>query len=111
MIFILVLDSVPTHALLLKTVVPLYASHWKTIGLLLGIRSLDLRIIELGASDEESCLHVLLLQWLGNNPYVTWKTIIAVVDRIEDAHGKIFLCIFACVYVHMHTNSNNAKAH
>ena len=109
--FFLVLNSQPTHGLLLKTVVPLYASHWKTIGLLLSIRSLDLRIIELSASDEENCLYRVLSKWLEKTRNATWKTIIAIVDHIEDAHSKIFLCMFACVYIHTHTNSDNAKVY
>ena len=91
--------------------VPLYASHWKAIGLLLGIPSLDLRIIELSASDEKDCLYRVLSQRLINNRNTTWKMIIAIVDHIEDAHSKIFLCMFACVYIHTHTNSYNAKVH
>ena len=60
------------------------ASHWKTIGTLLGLES---RLLDKIKSDEEGahdCLQKMLSEWLKQaDPPPTWKDITNAVERVD----------------------------
>ena len=66
------------------------ASHWKTIGTLLGLES---RLLEKIKSDEEGAhdrLQKMLSEWLKQaDPPPTWKNITEAVERVDATKAQV----------------------
>ena len=78
--------------------VPQYVPYWRTTGLLLGVSGLRLEIINMNfPSVNEKCFQ-MLLYWLRTDRSATWKTLITVVDHLEDTNGRYsYVCLHAYV--------------
>ena len=60
------------------------ASHWKTIGTLLGVDDHKINSIKSDQNDVNDCLREMLLQWDKQiNPPPTWKQLANVIKHID----------------------------
>ena len=67
---------------LCKYVVPLYAAHWKKIGIFLNIKSGQLEVIKLdNPTDTNGCCINLFEKWLLGTDDVTWKKMFEAIDE------------------------------
>jgi len=66
---------------LTEEIVPEYATKWKLIGTLLGVRNGDLEIIEYNnPRNVAECCRSMLQRWLEEDSEATWKKIIKVIN-------------------------------
>ena len=86
----------------MKNLFPQYAMYWRKIGLSLGILEPVLDNIDADHPYVKEKFHGVLMRWVEIYPNATWRAIITVVDHLEDAHRKIFLYMFTCIYVQLY---------
>ena len=107
----LVVNSQPKLKDLYNLITPEYATNWRNIGILLGIKKNTLDGIEQNCSSNVSwCCNELLEIWLENDADASWKKIIKVIDsssvvstpntNIATASQQVLpgKCIF--IYIH-----------
>jgi len=71
---LLTVTSVPLLEELYEHVTPLYATEWRTIGALLGLRSEDIKIIEYdNISGAVPCCNAMWQKWLEVDVTATWE--------------------------------------
>jgi len=62
---------------LYEKITPEYATVWKKIGVLLGLRPEDLNIIEYNNNNKdnkaESCCNAMFEKWLNTDPSASWE--------------------------------------
>ena len=64
------------------------ATHWRNIGVLLGIKNDDLHAINLNVK-EDDCLREMLSLWLKNkNPLPTWSILAGAVEYYDSAKAQ-----------------------
>ena len=67
---------------LCRYVLPLYAAHWKKIGIFLGIQPGQLEVIKLdNPADTNGCCMDLFIKWLEGTENVTWEKMLEAIDE------------------------------
>lgn len=74
------IESTPSLAYLSEHITPKYAADWSVIGMLLGIPSGELKIIEAeNPTDLKWCCNKMLEKWLEIDPTASWKKLLTAI--------------------------------
>ena len=66
---------------LVQHFIPHYAAKWKDIGILLGLSSSMLNLINIDyPTDANSCCREMLDMWLGRDPTASWEKLFTVIE-------------------------------
>jgi len=64
-----------------EQVTPHYASHWKEIGVLIGIPIEEIQAIELGhPTMPKVCCNEMLMKWLECDAHASWEKVFSAID-------------------------------
>lgn len=76
-----VVDERPSLKDICGFVTPLFAPHWKKIGLFLDLSDATLKIIEANnPKSVEDCCNAVFQKWLELTPDATWRKIFSVIE-------------------------------
>ena len=101
-IIFLVVNSTPPLNDLYQHITTDYATEWKTIGILLGLPSKDLGVIEAAYSaDVKWCCNQMLKKWLEIDTTASWEKLLTVIksSAVSSASDKgDYHCIILYLY-------------
>ena len=81
--FYFAVDACPTMKEISQYVIPNYSSHWKALGILLGLSSGTLDIMTINhVSDPESCKS-MLQKWLDVDSTPSWEKLSKAIKGLE----------------------------
>ena len=96
-----VLATKPLQKDLQNLVTPDYASHWRKIGDLLGIKEGILNIIDHDYFHKaEDCCNALWKEWLETDLMASWRKLIQIIDSIGKYQN--YMSMVAKLHVYMH---------